>query len=197
MQTATQRIAAQIIALFVLTLLASSANATVLKFMDLPELTEHSTAVFQGQVVGQRVVSADGHLWTDTQVKVSEVIKGSLVSGKIVVLRTLGGETPTRGEKVAGMAQFSLGEDVLLFARAVGPRQYVPVGACLGKFRLYKGPQGDMRVRRDLHEAAFARFDDKGLTIIKDGVTLVEQSDMTLSSLLKTISAQLTKGGAK
>ncbi len=177
-------------------MVAAPAGATVLQYMELPEIAERSTAIFQGKVVGQRVVEADGHLWTDSQILVSETLKGKLAS-KLVVVRTLGGETATRGELVAGMARFRLGEQVVVFGRAVGPRAYVTVGACLGKFRIYKDLKGNERVRRDLNDAAFARFDDKGRTVISHGVTLAEQQDMPLSRLLKLISGQKSAGGAK
>lgn len=186
------KIKASVPVALVLLLAAIPASATVLEYLSIADLSERASAVIQGQVVGQRVISADGHLWTDSQVQVSEVIKGK-EQRKVVVIRTLGGETANRGELVAGMARFRLGEQVLVFGRAVAPGAYVTVGACLGKFRVYKDQKGNQRVRRDFTGAAFARFDSKGRTIIRHGVTLAEQKDMALSKLLKKIS----QGGAK
>lgn len=182
-----------------LLLTAPSVQATVLKFMDLTELAEFSTSVVRGEVIAQKVVEEEGHIWTDSSVRVSEVIRGKVAAGQVLVMRQLGGETPTRGERVAGMAQFSLGEDVLVFARNVGGRFHVPVGACLGKFSLYLSNKGERRVRRHLDDAAFARFNAAGRMTIRHGVTLTQESDMTLSALLAAIAPRTApaKGGAK
>jgi hypothetical protein len=153
--------------------------------------------VIQGKVVRQQVVLEGGQIWTDSQVQVTETVKGRVLSGRTLTLRQMGGETPTLGQKVAGMAQFQLGEQVLVFARAVGNRFFVPVGACLGKFRVYRDRRGNLRARRHLRDATFARIDASGRLEIEPGVTLVEDSDMALSELLEAIAAAQGKGGVR
>lgn len=187
-------------AVFGMLLSVSPAQATVLQFMDLTELAEHATAVVRGEVISQEVVQEEGHIWTDSRVRVSTVIQGKATLGQVMIMRQLGGETPTRGERVAGMAQFSLGEQVLVFARDVGGRFHVPVGACLGKFSVYQNQDRQQRVRRHLDDAAFARFNAAGRMTIRHGVTLTQERDMALSALLAAISpktAPAKKGGAK
>lgn len=177
---------------------ASPAWATVFTYMDINELADHATAVIQGEVISQKVIKEEGHIWTDSRVRVSVVFQGKATAGQVMTVRQLGGETPTLGQKVAGMAQFSLGEQVLIFARDVAGRFHVPVGACLGKFSIYLDKKGERRVRRHLDDAAFARFNAAGRMTIRDGATLVQESDMTLPALLKLIKpAKGSKGGAK
>ena len=186
-------------AILSLLLSGSPAQATVLKYMGLTDLAELSTSVIRGEVIAQKVVQEEGHIWTDSSVRVSRVIRGKVAAGQVLVMRQLGGETPTRGERVAGMAQFSLGENVLVFARDVGGRFHVPVGACLGKFSVYLDDKGERRVRRHLDDAAFARFNAAGRMTIRHGVTLTQESDMTLAALLAAITPRTTpvEGGAK
>ena len=188
---------AVIITILAMLLSTSPARATVLAYMDLNELADHATAIIQGEVIEQKVVKEEGHIWTDSRVRVSVVISGKAVAGQVMTMRQLGGETPTLGQKVAGMAQFSLGEQVLVFARDVAGRFHVPVGACLGKFSVYQSKKGERRVRRHLDDAAFARFNAAGRMTIRHGATLVQESDMKLAALLKLIKPGQSRGGAK
>ncbi len=180
-----------------LLLAAQPAQSTVLLFLDIPQLTRRSNVILQGKVVGQRVVRGKEYIWTDSYVKVSETHKGKLATGKVVVLRSLGGETPTVGMKVAGMARFKRGEEVLVFARSVGGQLLVPTGACLGKFTVYKTTKGDQRVRRDFSGASFGRFDPSGKFRVEDSLATADAGDMALGALVKKISGALAQGGAR
>lgn len=180
-----------------LLLAALPARSTVLLFLDLPQLTQKSTAVIQGQVLRQQVSVDRDYIWTDSYIKVTETLKGKVMPGRIMVLRQLGGETATRGMKVAGMASFKPGEEVVVFARSVGGKLFVPVGACLGKFSIYKTSKGTQRVRRDFTGASFARFDKSGKFQMEEALSTAEAGDMALSQLIKKISSSLAKGGAR
>jgi len=180
-----------------LLLAAFPARSTVLLFLDLPQLTQKSTAVIQGQVLRQRVIVDRDYIWTDSYVKVSETLKGKVIPGRIMVLRQLGGETATQGMKVAGMASFRPGEKVVVFARSVGNKLFVPVGACLGKFSIYQTSKGTQRVRRDFTGASFARFDKSGKFQMEETLTKAEAGDMALSELIKKISVSQAKGGVR
>ena len=142
-------------------LAAPPAQATVLIYMNTKQLTEKSTAVVRGTVVRQQVVEVKGHLWTDSYIRISEAIKGKVGTGQEMVLRQPGGETATLGERVVGAASFSIGEEVLVFARPVR-HFYVPVGMCLGKYRIQRGTDGVVDATRDLATASLAVFEPNG-----------------------------------
>ncbi len=180
-----------------LLLSALPAQSTVLLYLDIPQLTQKSTAVVQGQVVRQKVIVGKDYIWTDSYVRVTETLKGGAVPGRIMVLRSLGGETPTVGMKVAGMARFKPGEKVLVFARSAGNNLFVPVGACLGKFNVYTSSKGQKRVRRDFAGASFARFDSKGKFQLEEHLSLADAGDMAMADLVKKIAASQAKGGAR
>lgn len=179
-----------------LLLAALPAQSTVLLYLDIAQLAQKSSVILQGKVVGQRVIRGKEYIWTDSYVKVEETHKGKLPSNKVVVLRSLGGETPTVGMKVAGMARFKVGEQVLVFARSVGGLLLVPTGACLGKFTVYKTAQGK-RVRRDFTGASFGRFDPNGKFRLEESLSTADAGDMPLSRLVKKISAAQARGGAR
>ena len=180
-----------------LLLSALPAWSTVLLFLDIPQLTQKSTVVIQGQVESQRVVRGKEYIWTDSYVRVTETLKGKLATGKVVIMRQLGGETPTLGMKVDGMARFKRGEKVLVFARSLGGQLYVPVGACLGKFSVYTNSKGVQRVKRDLSSTSFGRFDSSGKFTVNDSLSLADEADMTHAALVKKIAASASKGGAR
>lgn len=141
---------------------APPAQATVMIYWPNKELTERAASVVHGTVVRQQVVEIQGHLFTDSYVRVAETLKGkAATTGEVMILRQPGGETVVIGERVAGTAQFTIGEEVLVFARPVGP-VHVPVGMCLGKYSIHRGKDGVARATRDLNGASFARFDPRG-----------------------------------
>jgi hypothetical protein len=142
-------------------LVTPPAQATVMIYWSDRELTERAASVVQGTVVQQQVVEIEGHLFTDSYVRVLETLKGKAAAGKVMILRQPGGETVSVGEKVAGVAQFRIGEEVLVFARPAGP-VHIPVGMCLGKYTIRRGKDGVARVSRDLGGATFARLSPLG-----------------------------------
>lgn len=179
-----------------LLLWALPVGATVLLFLDIPQLTARASQVIQGEVVRQQVIVGREHIWTDSYIRVSETFKGQATPGKLMVLRQLGGETKRRGMRVAGMARFRPGEQVLVFARPAGPGLHVPVGACLGKFSIYHG-KGGPRVRRDFAGASFARHDSRGTFILEHTLNLVDAADMSYAELVHRISSHQARGGAR
>lgn len=173
---------------------APPAQATVMIYMKTTELTEKATSVVQGTVERQQVVEIEGHLWTDSYVRVAETLKGNhAATGEILVLRQPGGETVIIGERVAGAAQFAIGEEVLVFARLV-KGVHVPVGMCLGKFRVRRGQDGVARAVRDFHGVTFARFDPRGRFELHEPPATDE---LRLVDLKQVVLRAKQKGGAR
>jgi hypothetical protein len=177
-----------------LILAALPAQGTVMIYLNEKELTERSQVVVQGTVQQQQVIPLQGHLWTDTHVRVTASLKGYLKPGQMLVLRQPGGETATLGTKVAGAATFKLKQQVVVFARPVGSA-FVPVGMALGAFHVSRDCHGIERVSRDLRGLAMANFDARG----KMSINHIGTTGRTLKGLIteiKTYSAG-SKGGAR
>ena len=176
-------------------LLVSSAQATVMIYWNTQQLSKRAQVVVQGTVVKQEVVQLDGHLWTDSHVRVQDSLRGAHARGTVVVVRQPGGQTPLVGERVAGVATFSVGEEVLVLGRSVG-QVVVPVGMCLAKYRVVRGSDGVCRVQRDLNGATFAGYGRDGRFQL---LHPHQPQQQRLSDLVRVIRAasRSVKGGAR
>jgi hypothetical protein len=149
--------------------------------------------VARGKVVRKKVLEIKGHLWTDARVRVIESLKGKLPGGHELSLRQPGGETKAIGERVAGAAQFTVGEEVLVFARPV-ESYYVPVGMCLGKFRIVRSSKGETKAERDLSGVAFGMFDLQGKFHVLESEphsNTSKKDSRALSQLVATVKQHL------
>jgi hypothetical protein len=176
-----------------LALASPAARATVLLQLSTGELTRQAAVVARGTVIQQRVVSADGRLWTDSTVRVSARVKGPTRSGQTLTLRQPGGELGRVGMRVAGVARFRVGEEILIFAAAAGP-VHVPVGMCQGKFELRRDRAGVLRARRDLSGAGLVRFAPDGRMLLDH--RHAPEAERPLADLLGEVRAAL-RGGAR
>ena len=177
---------------------ALPAEATVILHMSVKEMTREASDVVQGKVVFQAVVEQGGTIWTDSHVKVSGTIKGRSSRGRVLVVRQIGGETATRGVRVAGVARFSVGEQVLVFLQPAGGRFFKPVGMCLGKYRLTTDSRGKRWATRSLAGAVVARFDPRAKLVIRHQNIRGYWDLLPVSKLVAHIRGQLLQqGGAR
>lgn len=120
--------------LVLVTMGALSALGTTLIAMDVPALTRASDLVVRGTVVRvePRWTEDKRRIITDSEILVSEVLKGNL-TGKTVVVMQPGGVIGDVGQMVHGTAKFSLGDEVVVFLEKRGERAFV-VGLAQGRF---------------------------------------------------------------
>lgn len=113
--------------------LASAAMATTLLAMDVPMLTRESDLVVRGVVVRSqaRWTKDQRRIMTDTEVQVSEVLKGNATEKTLVVMQP-GGAVGDVGQMVHGVATFTPGDEVVLFLERRGDRTFV-VGLAQGR----------------------------------------------------------------
>jgi hypothetical protein len=92
-------------------------------------------------------VGGDGsrRIYTYTDLKVEEVIKGAQISnGSSILMRELGGEKDGLGMRVAGTAEFKQGEDTVVFLGNKNPDgSYDVFGMMTGKFNVRRDDQGE------------------------------------------------------
>lgn len=122
-------------------LVAPVALATTLLKADVATLTRGSSAVVVGKVVGSssRFTEDKARIITDTEIAVTQTIKGE-VPARVTVMQP-GGEVGDVGQKVAGTARFSDGEEVVLFLEKRGARFFV-TGLAQGKFTVQRSSDG-------------------------------------------------------
>ncbi len=120
--------------LVLVTMGALSALGTTLVAMDVPALTRASDLVVRGTVVRvePRWTEDKRRIITDSEILVSEVLKGN-VTGQTVVVMQPGGAIGDVGQLVHGTAKFSLGDEVVVFLERRGDRAFV-VGLAQGRF---------------------------------------------------------------
>src|SRR5262249_49565083 len=101
----------------VIALILPSAQATIMKYLEIEDLARLSSDVFQGQVL-----SIDTYwnrertrIYTALQVHVNESFKGTTRRDQLVTVVQLGGEKDGIKMDYAGRPEFRTGESVVLF----------------------------------------------------------------------------------
>lgn len=132
--------------------LATPAHAALANQASVEELARTSDAVIRGRVERQASRMVGKRIVTDVEIRVSAVWRGT-APGRIQVT-VPGGVVGDLGQRVDGVASFSEGEDVVVFAgRSKGGRWRVS-GAAQGKFKVEA-----KEARPDLSEVKFLRSD--------------------------------------
>lgn len=160
---------------------ASAALATTLLAQDVPALTGASAVVLRGTVVSSHARwTGDGaRIMTETTLSVSERWKGEAPA--TVVVQQPGGEVGDVGQLVHGVARFRVGEDVVVFLEARGPR-YLVTGMVQGKFLVEKSSDG---------KALFARQELDGEALFVDPVSRQPVRPVPTVIMLDTLRAQV------
>jgi hypothetical protein len=143
--------------LLALTLLASSALATVVASESVEEMTRAAPLIVRG--TARRSMAAfdpgERRIWTWTEVVVTEALKGRAPGS--VLVKQPGGEVGGLGQHVSGAARFVEGEDCVLFLEPATDERdaYIVRGLSAGKVSLT--PRLGQRLAvRDLSGLAFA-----------------------------------------
>jgi hypothetical protein len=123
-------------------LCAFAASATTLVAVDVPALSVNADAIVIGTVQSSKArLTLDGsRVITDTEIKVSEVLKGK-AEGSVVVMQP-GGVVGELGQRVEGTAPFAAGEEVLLFLDRRGSDHFIVTAMVQGKYRLLRSSDG-------------------------------------------------------
>jgi hypothetical protein len=118
-----------------LILLLNPAHATVMRYLEIEELTRLSTEVFHGQVVSTRVYWDEEHarIYTAVRVQINESFKGAAQRGEIITITQLGGELDGMRLDYGGRPVFNVGEAVVLFAKPGRNHELLVVGLKQGQ----------------------------------------------------------------
>ncbi len=125
---------------------AGSARATVLVPADLAELSHDARIIARGQVVATEARWSEGRRAIETVVtlEAESYLKGEV--GRMVQFRVPGGAMGRYRNIVMGAPQFVVGQRVIVFLGANGPRVPFILGLSQGVYRLSATPSGDVLV---------------------------------------------------
>jgi hypothetical protein len=133
------------------TLLICSAPVLATSFISrpLPETTQRTPTIVRGKVGSShadwaKTPESGKRLYTFYELQISEVFKGDPKPGSTILFRQLGGEKDGIGLQIAGSAQFSPGEDVVLTLGEKNPDgSYDLRGLMTGKFGIGRDQSGN------------------------------------------------------
>jgi hypothetical protein len=115
----------------------------------LPETTQKTPTLVRGKIGSSysdwvKMPEGGRRIYTFYELQVTEVFKGDPKPGKSIQIRELGGEKDGIGLQIAGTAQFSPGEDVVVTLGEKNPDgTYDLRGLMTGKFGIEKDPSGN------------------------------------------------------
>lgn len=132
---------------------ASVAQATTMLEQDVAALTKSSAVVVRAKVLASqaRWTSDHARIVTDTELEVLEAWKGA-PAARVVVMQP-GGIVGELGQKVAGAARFTVGEEVVLFLEPRGDR-FTVAGMSQGAFHVERSSDGRTSFARQVLDEA-------------------------------------------
>jgi hypothetical protein len=141
------------------TVAATPAAATIVKSLSLDEMARTADVIVQGRVERRTSSWEERRIYTVSEIRVEESLKGPARAGEVLRVRQLGGEVGGIAQTIAGNAKLAEGEEVILFLdRDEEKGVHYVVGMAQGKYAIdRKGPQPT--VVRTLDGLAMAEVD--------------------------------------
>jgi hypothetical protein len=138
-------------------LMAPSAHASLVTYMDTEMLVRSSPVIVRGEVdsIVSRSDAAYANITTDVGVRVVETLRGNAGALR-VQFRLLGGSIDGHQSFVYGSPAFTKGERVVLFLRPSKDGVLTVTGLYQGKFRIEAAGTGDVAVKERAAGAAEA-----------------------------------------
>lgn len=135
------------------------AHATIMRYLEIEDLTRLSSDIFQGHVLSTSTYWNDEHtkIYTEVRVRVKGTFKGGVATGQTVTITQLGGEKDGVMLDFAGRPVFSEGEETMLFTTRGKRSDFVVVGLKQGKMQV----EGN-EVVRDLSGITFVDRESAG-----------------------------------
>jgi hypothetical protein len=132
-----------------LTLIATAADATQVRYKSVEQMGSESAVVVRGKVTNVQSFWNEKRtkIFTETTIAVDESYKGS--GRGVVRLLQLGGEVDGIRVTVHGALKWRAGEEVVVFAEPYQNGTYHVSGFCQGKFEVERDPNtGEAFIKR-------------------------------------------------
>jgi hypothetical protein len=132
--------------------IVSPLRADMMIPMPIEELSSRSDLILRGKVASMTVLrDADGGIYTQVRLEVTEVWKGSLATNYFVIAQA-GGVLGDEATKISGQIEYQLDEEVVAFLRLNKRGEGVTLGLGQGKFNLIKdSTTGEVLARNHFH----------------------------------------------
>lgn len=167
------------------------ATATIIVPQSVEEMAVASTAVVRAKVLQRQAAWDKDHrrIHTHTELQVLETVHSRQAVTGSVVIRTMGGEVGDIGMRVAGVARFEVGEEVLVFLTPdpLDAGEFQVVGMSQGKYRIDRSGAEPMAVG-SVEGLAFARRDTNGQLQV-DHDAAEKGGKVSLSALVARVKA--------
>ena len=123
--------------------------------LSIEDMAAHADLVVRGKVVEKQCLQDNaGRIYTRIDLEVFETWKGSVASNHLSVVHG-GGIVGKKQARVSGQAEYSLGEEVVVFLIRNSRGEGVTLGLAQGKFEIGTDPSsGDKLVRNLFHGQA-------------------------------------------
>lgn len=152
------------VALPALCVSVNPVSASIVRFLSVEELSQASSDVVRGRVVGQTVHWTPHHegIYTKVQIEVLEALQGEASPGRRMTIIQAGGTIDGVSLDWTGRPVFTDGEDLILFLQPYEPGnpadgRHLVVGGKQGRMTVVSDPSGLM-ARRDLIGLSEAPF---------------------------------------
>jgi hypothetical protein len=132
------RLSSVLLASALMLALAFDARATIMRYLEVEDLTRASSDIFQGYVLSTSTYwnNERTKIYTEIRVQVKEAFKGGIAAGQTVTVTQLGGEKDGVMLDFAGRPEFTDGEQVVLFTTRGQRADFVVMGLKQGKMRV-------------------------------------------------------------
>ena len=165
---------------------AVSSFATVFAPLTDRDLVDRSDAIVVGTVTARSAhLGTGGYVYTDYQLAVEEVLKGTVERGQAVTISEIGGELDGRITFIDASATYQNGEQVLTFLRQRPDGSFYTSGMTRGVFTFGRNIGGEPIVVRDLAGEA----PDEPVRLRDGFITFIRQSVRGETSTASYVSA--------
>lgn len=180
---------ARLFALFTF-LVTAGSFATVFRPLTDRELVDRSDAIVIGTVTGSSArVGPGGYIYTDYQLAIDDVLKGTIQRGQSVTISEVGGMLDGRVTFIEASATYQNGERVLTFLRQRPDGTWFTSAMTRGRFSFARNVAGEPVLVRDLagempNEPV--RLRDRFLSFIRDAAKGTTTSSSYVSATPET-----------
>ena len=168
------------------------ANASMVLYSPLPEMTKKSDLIVYAVVTGQKVARDDaGRIKTYSSLKVLESVRGA-TKGEVLKLSQVGGRLDGEIAEVTGTSRFAIGEEIVLFGARL-PDRVVMFAIGVGKYHVYTS-EGRKFAMADIADVHFVSRTESGrLEPVKHPVP----TGVPLADFLNQLRGYLKAAGVK
>jgi len=168
--------------------LTSVVNGAIAKKMSVEYLVKNAIVIVQGKVKSTEAAwdKENKTIWTEVKIEIEKTLKGD--AEDTISLYAHGGKVGDKAQDVAGSANFSKDESVIVFGWKDSEDRMQILGMAQGKFKIYFGDD----------EVEYVKNSLTGITLVDDDGKKLDENEYKPTKLtLKEFLESITKFVAK